>query len=96
MSSCLTDHLGWTWWVTAPCVMQLLLHTLQKRVQRKPMEVEEVAAAAEAMTARPDIAKARASVPTSFRCSPVGCGCYICRIPQKSARMLSEVVKPQA
>ena len=68
-------HLGCTWWTKATCAVQLLLHTLQKRVQRKPMEVEEVAAAAEAMTARPDIAKARASVPTPFHCSLVVCRC---------------------
>ena len=36
---------------------QLILHSLQKSVEKRPLDVEEVAAAAEAKIAKPNIAK---------------------------------------
>lgn len=43
---------------------QLILHSLQKSVEKKPLDVEEVAAAAEAKVAQPNIAKV-----DLFRCN---------------------------
>lgn len=40
-------------------MLQLILHSLQKSVEKKPLDVEEVAAAAEAKVAKPNIAKVR-------------------------------------
>ena len=40
-------------------MLQLILQSLQKSVEKKPLDVEEVAAAAEAKVAKPNIAKVR-------------------------------------
>ena len=49
----------------------MVLHSLQKSVEKHPLDVEEVAAAAEAKVARPDAAKVSHALCGGFQLSPL-------------------------